>query len=121
MSTFPPPRQSLADYLALRRTLGFKLHATGRLLGQFVDWLEEHGALTPTIDHALTWANLPENASRPWRAIRLRAVRGFAIYLHSLDPGVAVPPANLVCPGPDRATPYLYSQQQITDLIAAAG
>jgi integrase len=121
MNTHPPLRQALADYLALRRALGFKLDAVGRILGQFVDWLDEQDAPTPTIDHALTWANLPAGAAQSWRAIRLSAVRGFAIYLHSLDRAVPVPPTDLIRHGPDRATPYLYSPQQITDLLAAAG
>lgn len=33
-------RQSLQDYLALRRGLGFKLHATGQRLQDFVSFLE---------------------------------------------------------------------------------
>ncbi|OHV63449.1 tyrosine-type recombinase/integrase [Pseudofrankia sp. BMG5.36] len=121
MSTYPPLRQALADYLALRRTLGFELRTAGRLLGQFVDYLDDHGVQTPTIDHAVAWANLPDGASRAWRAIRLSAVRGFATYLHGLDPTVAVPPADLIRHGPDRATPYLYSDREIGDLVSAAG
>ena len=33
-------RQSLADYLVLRRELGYKLDRAGRLLAQFVDFCE---------------------------------------------------------------------------------
>ncbi|WP_239312686.1 tyrosine-type recombinase/integrase [Frankia sp. Cj3] len=121
MSTLPPVRQALADYLALRRTLGYELRAAGRILGQFVDYLDAHGAQTPTIDHALAWANLPDGASTAWRAIRLSAVRGFAAYLHGLDPTIAVPPADLIRHGPDRATPYLYSDREIGELIIVAG
>ena len=32
-----PLRDSLEDYLALRRALGFRLKTAGRLLGQFVE------------------------------------------------------------------------------------
>src|SRR6266536_316889 len=110
MSTHPPLRDALASYLALRRALGFKLANAGRLLGQFVDYLDGHGVDTPTTDHALAWATLPANASTAWRAIRLSVVRGFAAYLHGIDPTVQVPPAGLLRHGPDRATPYLYSE-----------
>jgi integrase len=48
-------------------------------------------------------------------------VRGFAVYLHSLDASVAVPPADLLRHGNDRATPYLYSDTEIRALITAAG
>src|SRR6266498_3123672 len=105
MSTHPPLRDALADYLALRRALGFKLANAGRLLGQFVDYLDGHGVDTPTTDHALAWATLPANASTAWRAIRLSVVRGFAAYLHGIDPTVEVLPAGLIRHGPDRATP----------------
>jgi integrase/recombinase XerD len=62
MSTHPSLRDALGDYLALRRALGFKLASAGRLLGQFVDHLNERGVGIPTIDDALTWATLPVSA-----------------------------------------------------------
>ncbi len=121
MNTHPPLRAALGDYLALRRVLGFKLANAGRLLGQYVNYLDEHGVGTPTSHHALAWANLPASASGNWRAIRLSGVRGFAIYLHSLDATVEIPSADLIRHGPDRATPYLYSDAEIHALLAAAG
>jgi integrase/recombinase XerD len=114
-------RQALSDYLALRRALGFKLANAGQLLGQFVDYLDDHGADTVTIEQALAWALQPAQASRHWWAIRLRAVRGFATYLHGLDPTVEVPPTGLIRSGPCRATPYLYSDGEIRALMHAAG
>jgi integrase/recombinase XerD len=114
-------RQSLEDYLTLRRALGFKLHNVARLLGQFVDYLNEHDVQAPTTQIAVTWAMLPAGASPNWRAIRLSAVRGFTAYLHAIDPCVEVPPAGLIRSGPCRATPYLYTQAEITALVTAAG
>src|SRR5262249_18340207 len=55
-----------------------------------------------------------------WHALRLSAVRGFATYLHTIDPSAEVPPANLIPWRPCRATPYLYSATDIAALIAAA-
>jgi integrase/recombinase XerD len=121
MSGHPPLRDALADYLNLRRALGFKLANAGRLLGQFVDYLDQHDAPTPTIAHALAWATLPLTVSTTRPAIRLGAVRGFVTYLHSLDATVPVPPADLLRHGSDRATPFLYSDAQIRALITAAG
>src|SRR5437879_798184 len=110
MSTRRSLRLELDHYLGLRRALGFKLYNVGRLLGQFVDYLDEYGVHTPTTESALAWATLPAGASSSWLAIRLSAVRGFAAYLHSIDPSVEVLPAGLIRHGPDRATPYLYSE-----------
>jgi integrase len=120
MNAPPSLRNALGDYLALRRTLGFKLASVGRLLDQFVDYLDAQGVGIPTTDDALAWANLPASTSSNWRAIRLSVVRGFANYLHSLDAPVEVPSADLIRRGPDRATPYLYSDAEIRRLVAAA-
>jgi integrase/recombinase XerD len=114
-------REVLQQYLSLRRALGFKLKTTGRLLGQFVDYLDAQHATTVTVELALAWATLPADTSTTWHAIRLSMVRGFAVYLHGLDATAAVPPADLLRHGNDRVTPYLYSQSEIRALITAAG
>jgi integrase/recombinase XerD len=116
----PPLRGALGDYLSLRRALGFQLASAGRLLEQFVGYLEAHSMDTVTTEHALAWAGQPAAASVHWRAIRLSVVRGFAAYLHSLDPSAEVIPAGQFRPGVCRATPYLYSPAEIGSLITAA-
>jgi integrase len=116
-----PLRDSLKDCLALRRALGFRLKTAGRLLGQFVSWLEDRGTGTITTEDAVAWAVLPPGASPAWQSIRLAAVRGFAAYLHGTDPSVQVPPAGLIRRGNDRATPYIYSETEISAIITAAG
>ena len=114
-------RQALADYLALRRAMGFQLVSVGRLLGQFLDYLDDAEVATVTTEHALAWAVQPAQASAHWWAIRLRAVRGFASYLHGLDAAAEVPPTGMIRSGPCRATPYLYSDAEVRALIQAAG
>src|SRR6266478_8265613 len=100
-----PLRDSLEDYLALRRALGFRLKAAGRLLDQFVSWLDDRGSDTITTEDALAWAVLPPGASQAWQSIRLSMVRGFAACLHGTGPPVQVPPPGLIRRGNDRATP----------------
>lgn len=112
-------RQSLAGYLAVRRSLGYKLERPEKLLGQFIGWLEDAGAATVTTEHALAWATLP-GGDPYWHAYRLSVARGFAVYLHTIDPSAEVPPTGLIPARPRRATPYLYSGAEITALIAAA-
>jgi integrase/recombinase XerD len=115
-----PLRQALADYLSVRRAMGFKLERAERLLAQFIAYLHERGADRITIDHALAWARLPAEAAPRWWEHRLSTVRGFAAHLHTLDPSVEVPPPGLIRCGPRRATPYLYSDTDIAALLQAA-
>jgi len=114
-----PLRQALAGYLEVRRALGYKLARPEKLLGQFISYLEAAGATTITTEHALGWATLPAGDAS-WHASRMSAVRGFASYLRTIDPSAEVPPADLIPWRPRRATPYLYSDADITALIAAA-
>jgi integrase len=115
-----PLRQALAGYLTVRRSLGYALARPEKLLGQFITYLEDAGAETVTTRLALAWATLP-GGNQSWHALRLQAVRGFASYLHTIDPAAEVPPAGLVPWRPCRATPYLYSDADIAALITAAG
>ncbi len=112
-------RGALADYLAVRRALGFKLARQEKLLGQFVDYLERAGQEVLGVEHALAWATLPGGRSRAWWADRLSVVRGFAVHLHALDPAHQVPPHGLLPSRPCRATPYLYSEREIEALMSA--
>ena len=114
-------RQAAEDYLAMRRSLGYKLQSQGPLLLDFIGYLERAGAATVTIEAAITWATLPSGAAPVWHKRRLIVVRGFAAHLKTLDPECQVPPARLLPAGADRVTPYLYSPEEIAALVHAAG
>jgi integrase len=110
----------LDDYLALRRALGFKLVEPAFHLRRFVAYLEERGEEMLTMQRALEWATLPAGADPGYWAQRLSSVRGFARYLHTLDPANEVPPPDLLPHPGRRLTPYLYSDVEIEGLMAAA-
>jgi integrase/recombinase XerD len=112
-------RQAVADYLAVRRSLGYKLARPEKLLGQFAGYLEQAGAGTVTAEHALAWAVLP-GGDPSWHAYRLTAARGFAAWLRTADPAAQIPPAGLIPSRKHRATPYLYTGSEITALMTAA-
>lgn len=109
----------LEEYLVIRRSLGFTLKRDGKLLAQFVGYLHEQGTDTITVDHVVAWVGLP-GGGRSWLAFRMSVVRGFLGHLHTLDPAVPVPPADLFPSGSHRAVPYLYSDDELTALVAAA-
>jgi len=50
----------------------------------------------------------------------LSAVRGFPAWAQAFDPDIQVPPAGLLPMRATRATPYLYSEDQIGALMNAA-
>jgi integrase len=114
-------RQELTNYLALRRAMGYRMARPEKLLGQFLDHLESRDQSWITVTAALDWARLPAGGSSNWWAYRLSAVRGFATYLHPLDPRHEVPAADLLPQRTRRASPYLYSDADIAALIAATG
>ena len=111
-------RHALRDYLALRRSVGFKLETAGHLLPKFIDYLDRRRAPRITCALALAWAMLPPGKHRLW-AVRL-LVRGFARFLHARDQRSEIPPLDLLPQGRWRAIPYLYSQAEIAALVRAA-
>lgn len=115
-----PLGQALADYLRVRRALGFKLDRAEHLLTQYVAYLGDHNVEIPTIEDALAWATLPADANSRWWAHRLSMVRPFAAYLHARDPRVQLVPPALLRSGPCQTIPYLYAPADITALITAA-
>ena len=89
-------RQALADYLAVRRVLGYKLVRAEKLLAQFLTYVEDRGEAHLTTESALAWATLPPEAHRSWSSTRLSIVRCFAVHLRGIDPATEVPPVDLL-------------------------
>ncbi len=56
-----------------------------------------------------------------WWTAKLRVARGFARYLVALDPATEVPPVGLIREPSHRIVPYIYSDEDIDRLMAAAG
>ena len=110
----------IAEYLSLRRSLGYKLKWDGLLLVEFADFCEREGAATVTTDVALAWAKAPTGCAPSWWANRLTVVRVFAKYLRAIDPSAEVPPVGLIRDHNRRATPFLYSERDVSLLMIAA-
>lgn len=113
-------RQDVHEYLSMRRSLGFKLRAAGKGLLDFVTFMEQHRASYITQALALAWAQLPANVQPAHWAQRLSFVRGFARYRSSIDPRTQIPPPGLLPFQPKRARPYLYTDEEIKNLLHAA-
>jgi integrase/recombinase XerD len=113
-------RQAVQDYLKLRRGLGFKLQDAGRGLLDFVTFMERQHAAYITQALALEWAQQPVNTQPAHWAQRLSFVRGFARYRSATDPRTQILAQGLLPFQPKRARPYLYSDDEIRNLLGAA-
>ena len=78
-------RQSVQEYLSLRRGLGFKLQEAGKGLLDFVTFMEHQRASYITQALALAWAQQPLNVQPTHWARRLSFVRGFARHRSATD------------------------------------
>ena len=112
-------RHALADYLAMRRAMGYRLARAEKLLAQFLTYLDDCGETRLRTETSLAWATLPTGADPSWWASRLTVVRGFATYLHTIDPATQIPPADLLPARARRATPYPYTDEDVAALLAA--
>jgi integrase/recombinase XerD len=116
-----PLGQALSDYLALRQGLGHQMADAARLLPPFVEFLEQRELSTVTIEAALQWCQQPTVIGGVTVAPRrMTAARGFARYLAGIDPATEIPPVGLVPLHHQRPAPFLYSDADITRLLAAA-
>jgi len=113
-------RQAVHEYLSMRRNLGFKLRAAGKGLFDFVTFMEQHHAPYITQALALAWAQQPVNVQPAHWAQRLSFVREFARHRLASDPRTQVPAPGLLPFQPKRARPYLYSDEEIKNLLRAA-
>lgn len=114
-------RESFEEYLAVRRSLGFKLTEVARRLRNFVGFAEGEGASYITTELALRWAQLPTRAQPATRAARLASVRRFAAWRSATDRRTQIPPAGLLPHRYRRTRPYIYSDDEISRIVFTAG
>lgn len=113
-------RKAVKDYLEMRRALGYKLSKAAVLLPQFVDFLRQQGSSVITIPLALQWAQSNKRVQPAEWAQRLTIVRCFARHWSATDPRTQIPPWGLLPHRPERARPYLYSDEEVRQLLQSA-
>ncbi len=115
--------EHVADYLRLRRQLGFTLAWDEHLLGQFTAHLDIAGTSHLATAVMIEWASQLRHdggAGASRAAVRMRAVRSFAAYMHALDPCHEVPPRGVFSHQARRSVPYIYTPEEITALLDVA-
>lgn len=111
--------QAVESYLAIRRAAGFQLRKLGYLLPSFARFAEDRKEPLLCAKTAIDWAEL---GSSPFqRARRLSAVIHFAHYLRAEDQRHEIPPEGIFgSQTRPRAVPYIFSPQQIYQIIREA-
>jgi integrase/recombinase XerD len=107
-------------YIALRRTLGYKLRKAGRHLQAFANYATSRGEthiLTATV---LAWVSAA-GSTQEARAERFSNLALFARFLHAEDPRHEVPARNPFAFRKTRPVPYIYTPDEIARILEAAG
>lgn len=112
--------QRLADYLAVRRSLGFDLSVDGRVLRVFAAFADRAGADHITVDLFLRWKAAYGHANNDTWSHRLGMVRAFASWLRGYDERTEIPPAGLIPAKWRRPRPYIYSGEEVATLVSRA-
>jgi integrase len=112
--------QELDRYLKIRRSLGYDLSTSGRMLQNFVAFANHRKARYVTVDLFLAWRAEFGQASPPTWSARLGMVRQFALWLSGIDPRNEVPPKSLIPNRYRRIRPYIYSDQEIAQIVREA-
>jgi integrase len=91
-----------------------------RGLRYFLSFLKQKGSTRITTALALQFAIQRRQTHPAEYAKRLSIVRGFARYHRGIDPSTEVPPFGLLPRRQQRRNPYLYSEDEIGQLLKAA-
>jgi integrase/recombinase XerD len=113
-------RQGVQQYLTLRGGLGFVLQNERTALYTFVSFLEAEGASHITIELAMRWATQSVGVQSATWGRRLGMVRRFAVWFSAFDPRTEVPSQGLLPYHNQRRRPYIYSNNEIKELLRAA-
>lgn len=114
-------RQAVADYLAMRQTMGFKAEGLSKLLASFVGYCEARNVDHVRNDIALEWATsqIKVPVTDALVARRMDAVRIFARHQQTLDPATQIPPEKICTRRYRSREPNVLDPAEVMALLAA--
>jgi len=115
----PSVGEMVDSYSAMRHGLGYRSVTQERSLREFARHLDGHEGPIP-LEKTLEWATATSSIDPRNPARRLARVRGLLRHLHALDGATDVPAPGLLGPTGHRNPPYVYSDAEVVDLLAAA-
>lgn len=112
-------RNTINNYVELRRSLGFKFSVQNRLLQNFSRFAEKRGETHIHSKTILEWASLAPSQAQ--RRTRLLTIRRMAISVEAEDKRHEVPPDSAFGhKGFERRKPYILSTDELKLLLTAA-
>jgi len=118
-----PMQHLVQEYLDERRGLGFALTIPGSQLLAFARFADASGHRGPLTCQLITsWARDEAKRATPltWER-RLGGIRPFAKHRACIEPETYIPNASTFGRSQRRLAPHLYTDEEVADLLAAAG
>lgn len=110
----------VAEFVALRRGLGYRSPTQERALRSSARYLDDAGHHGPIpLESSLNWATATASTDPRNPARRLTTVRGFLRHMAGSDGATEVPVPGLLGPNGHRKPPHIYSDRQVGDLLRA--
>lgn len=113
-------RNDLREYIDLRQALGYKLRKHEQRLSEFIAFLEARRADHITTKLAIAWATESSKGREHSCFERLSFIRSFATHVSAMDARTEIPPTGTMRRPAISLRPYIYTQEQIDRLMAAA-
>jgi len=113
--------RQIEEYIAYKQSLGFKISNESQELRRFAKFTQEIG-FTGSLSSELSmrWATLKNDYSRFYMARRLETIHTFAKYIIAFDTHAQLPQLGVFGKAHIRASPYIYSNEEISLLMAEA-
>jgi integrase len=105
-------------YLELRRSTGYRMKVQEYCLRSFVKFACERGDTHVRALSAIQWA--AQAPSEGQRGNRLAMVRPFARFAKAENPAHEIPPSRAFAPRRGRYIPFIFSEEQLKDLLTRA-
>lgn len=112
---------SVAKYVALRRSLGFSMNGPEYVLRRFTVFASDEGAYFITNKLVTRWLEHQSKVTPATRCARLATIRRFAVWQRGMDPRTEVPPKQLFYSRYERKQPYIYTNKELHDILVEAG
>lgn len=109
---------SIKTYLSVRRALGFKLQSVEKYLWNYANFATARGDIRVLSKTAVEWAVLASSENQ--RSNRLKVLIRFARFAQAEDSGHQIPPDNIFYGRLNRRTPYIFTDEEIKQLILHA-